>query len=313
MAILDSRKVVVAAKYGATATSTDVVAISNEDVRLSPEVATGSFRCINGKLGNKTTWKNTDDVAVSGASIECYLTGNDATGSALDTLPNWTELYKVCGLTETVNALTGVVYTPSQTQPSDLSTVTVWRDGFKRTLTGVVGTLTVSGSVGEPIKQTVAVSGFTTLTSTAEANPTAACIDDELLLVLKSIDTITVGGSAVKAQSFTLTQGNDNQKLYAIGTKDFERVDFDASLELVFYKENETIYTTFENGTQVEVVIKAGATDGKACRIKATQAIVESITEGSNQMKETVTVKFNLQGDVNGVNQFKLEYGDLTP
>lgn len=313
MAILDSRRVVVAAKYGATATGSDAVAISNEDVRLSPNVQTGSFKCLNGKLGNKTTWKNTDNVSAEGANIECYLTGNDSTGAALDTLPDWDEMYKICGLDATVVADTSVTYAPSQTQPSDASTVVVWRDGLKRTLSGVVGTLSINGTVGEPIKQSVSVSGFTTLTSTADANPTASCVDDSLLLVLKSIDTITIGGTAYKGSSFSLTQGNDIQKLYAIGTKDFERVDFDSSLEITYYKENEAIYTTFANGTQVAVSITAGQVDGKAVKITAAQAIVESITEGSNQSKETVTVKFNLQGDATGINQFNIKFGDVLP
>lgn len=311
MALQDSKKVVVAVKYGGTATGTDAIAISNEEVRLSPEVATGSFKCLNGMIGNKTVWKNTDDTTVNGAAIECYLTGNDATGTALATLPDWDDVYRVCGLEATVVANTRVTYTPSQSQPSDASTVVVWRDGNKRVLTGAVGSLTISGTIGEPILQSAAMSGFTTITSTPEANPTASCINNALLLVLKSTDTMTFTGTAYKGQNFTLTQGNEIQKQYFIGLKDFERTDFDSSLEITYLKENENIYTDFENGTNHSVVIKAGSVDGKAVKITAGQAQVETLTETSINGKEAVTVRFSLRGDANGINQFSIAFGDV--
>ena len=61
MGLYDSKKVVVAIKYGATATGTDAVSVTNEDVRVNPTSGTGNFKELNGKLGNKTTWMNTDD------------------------------------------------------------------------------------------------------------------------------------------------------------------------------------------------------------------------------------------------------------
>ncbi len=312
MALKDSKKVVVAVKYGASVVkTTDTVAISNPDVRLSPTVATGSFKCLNGMIGNKTTWKNTDDVTVSGANIEGYLTGNDATGTALDTLPDWDDFYLICGLDKTVSAGVSVSYAPSQSQPSDASEVAIWRDGDKRTITGAIGSLVITGKVGEPIKQTATVSGYTTITSTADANPTAPCVNDSLLLVLKSTDTMTFTGTAYKGQDFTLTQGNDIQKKYFIGVKDFDRVDFDASLDITYLKENENIYTDFANGTSHSVVIQAGSVNGKAFKLTCGKAIVESLTESSINGKEAVTVKFNLQGDANGVNQFVMLYGTM--
>jgi len=311
MALLDSRKVVVAAKYGSTVAGADAIAISNEEVRLAPEVATGSFKCLNGKIGNKTVWVNTDDTTVSGAVVEGYLTGNDAVGTALDTLPDWSELYEICGLDETVSASVSVTYEPSQDQPSDSSEVAVWRDGSKRVVTGVMGSLTITGKVGEPLKQSVALSGFTTLEGSAEANPTAVCTDEALLLILKSTDTMTVTSTTYIGQDFTLTQGNDIQKLYAISTKDFDLVDFESSLEITYLKENEDIYSDFADGTEHSVEIQAGTVDGKAFNLTCGQAVVESITESSINMKEAVTVKFNLKGDAEGDDQYAMLWGTM--
>jgi len=169
--------------------------------------------------------------------------------------------------------------------------------------------LTVKGKVGEPLTQSVELSGFTTLTSTAEANPTSVPFNEALLLILKSTDTFTVTGTTYKAQDFTLTQGNDIQKLYAMSTKEYERVEFDSMLEMTYLKENETIYTDFANGTAHSIVIKAGAVNGKSVKITAAQAQVDSISESSINGKESVTVKFNLNGDATGENQFVILFG----
>lgn len=315
MALKNSKNVVVAVKYGGTVAGTDAVSIRNEDVRLNPEVASGSFKEVNGKLGNKIVWKNTDDTVVNGATVEGYLLGNNSGASTLNnTPPAFSELYKICGLTETVNSGVGtesVTYTPSQIALSDLSEVAVWRDGSKRVLSGAIGTLNITAKVGEPLMQSVDLSGFTTLESVAEANPTAPSTDESLIIILKSTDTMTVGGTTYKGQDFKLTQGNDIQKLYAIGTKDFERVDFESSIEITYLKENETIYTDFANGTVHEIIVRAGSVNGKSVKITATQATVESISESSINGKEAVTVKFNLFGDANGENQYKMLFGTI--
>lgn len=311
MALLNSKEVVVAIKYGATVTTSDTIPISNEDIRIQPKAATGSFKCINGKLGNSTTWINTDDTVIDGATIEGYLTGNDATGTALATKPTWDQLYLACGLSATVVASTSVTYTPSQSQPSTATQLAVWRAGLRRTVSNVIGSLTISGTVGEPIKQTASVVGTTTLTSTSEANPSAVCTDTSLILILKSIDTFTSDAVAKKAQSFTLTQGNDNQKLYYVGGKGFERVDFASTLEVVYLKEDDAIYSDFAAGTQREIIIKAGQTNGKKVEIKCSQAVITDVTETSVNGKEAVTVRYNLMGDGTGANQFAIKYGTI--
>jgi hypothetical protein len=312
MAILDSQKITVAAKYGASAANTDVVPISNEEVRLPPNVASGSYKCLGGgKLGNSNVWTNTDDTTVEGAEITGFVLGNDATGTALATLPKWAEIYKICALNPVIVASKSVTYSPLQTAISNASTVKVWRDGFRRILSGAIGTLTINGTIGEPLMQTASIYGFTDIVSAAEANPVAACADGALILVLKSIDTLTIKGTAYKAKSFVLTQGNDIQKLYAIGLKTYERVDFASTLQITYFKENETIYTDFAANTKVEVLIKAGSVSGKVFKLTCSNAQVQGIEEGSEQGKETVTVTFNLQGDATGENQFKFAFGEL--
>lgn len=311
MGLYDSKKVVVSVKYGGTAAGTNAISVSNEDVRVSPSIGSGNFKEMVGTLGNKTIWMNTDDTTGQ-ITVEGFVLGNDATGTALATAPAWDEIYKVCGLGSATVANTSITYTPSQAQPSNLSEVAIWRDGLKRVLSGAIGTLTITGTIGEPIKQSAVISGFTTPASVTEANPTAISINKALLLVLKSIDSITVDGTAVKAQSFTLTQGNDNQKQYFMGFKAYNRADFDATLEITYLKEDEAVYTAFAAGTPQVVTIKAGSTNGKKVEIKALNAVVDgSPTETSINGKEAFTVKYSLQGDAAGINQFSIKYGTV--
>jgi hypothetical protein len=311
MPLFTSNKVVVSAKYGANATSANVVPVSNADIRLDPIIAKGEFKCLNGSMGNVTTWVNTDDSSISGGTITGFLTGNDATGTALATLPAWDELYKIAGLTGTVVATTSVTYAPNQIALSNASQVAIWRDGRKRVISGVVGSLTISGKVGEPISQSIAISGFGDIATTAEANPAGVCPNEALLLVLKSIDTLTVGGTAVKAESFTLNEGVDIQKFYMIGNKAFERTDFKSTLELTYLKEDETLLASYTAGTTSEVIITAGSVNGKKAQIKASQAVIEDVKETSLNGKEAYTVTFNLKGDANGINQWTLKYGTI--
>jgi len=311
MALKDSRLVVVAAKYGGSVAGTDAVAISNEDVRLQPVMGKGEHKCLNGKLGNKTVWTNDNDVTVSAAAVTSFLTGNDSTGASLSDLPDWAELYEICGMTETVDSGVSVTYEPSQAAVSTASEVAIWRDGTKRVATGVVGTYTINGTIGEPLMQTVELSGFTTIEGSADSNPTASCIDEDLLLVLKSTDTMTFTSTAYKGQTFTFTQGNEISKIYGIGTKQFERFDFDSLLEVTYFKEDEDIYGDFADGTSHTIVIQAGTTNGKAMKFTAPVAVVQDLVESSIDGKEAVTVTFSLNGDSGGDDQWLITYGTM--
>lgn len=318
MALLDSRKRVVAASYGDAISGTpavDTIHNTSTGTSAEPTPATGDFKCLNGGLGSKVTWRNTDDTTTE-IVAECYLEANDTTGLALETLPDWSEVYEICGLTETVDTTTPgaefIDYTPSGSQPSDLSEAAVWVDGLKRVATGVVGTLSIEGTVGEPVKQTANIMGFTTITSVVEANPAGTCVASDGLIILKSTDTFTIGGTARKLQSFKFTQGNDNQKFYAVDTKQYEVADFDSLLEVTFLKENETDYATFAAGTSVAVIIQAGSADGSAFKFTAAQAVIQDIAGGSNQDKEILTLTFSLQPSTGtAYDQYALRYGYL--
>lgn len=294
--MLDSRKRVIALNYGAAVTSADTIHNTSTGTRIDPTIANGDFKCLNGGIGAKVTWQNTDDITAE-VALESYVEANDTTGAALETAPDWADVYKTCGLAETVDTSTVgqefITYTPSGTQPSSLSECAVWVDGRRRDLSGIVANLVIDGTVGEPIKQTANVMGFTSLNSTPEANPAGTCTASDALIVMKSTDTFTIDGVSKKMQSFKFDLGNQNEKFYALSTKEYERQDFDATIEATFYNDDDAIYASI--GDTVPVSLKAGATAGKLISIVAAQAVITDIKSGSDKDKETLTVTLSLQ------------------
>lgn len=312
MALLDSKKRIVAVKYNGTVSGTDAIDVSNEDVRISFELQNGEYKRLNGVKGSKDTWQNDDNVTGT-LSLECMLRGNDSTGLALDTPPQWSPVFKLCSLTETIG-VDDVTYKPNQTQPLD-SQAAVWVDGKKRVLSKALGSLTISGTKGEPAKMSASLTGYTTVTETTEANPTA---NDDLnsLLIVKSIDSLTVAGQAMKVDAFTFTQNATNEYLYGINIKDNDNTDFDATLELVFYKDTAYTYDVYSQliaGTSVAVAIQIGSVDGKAVKFAAPRAIVQgSPSESTINGKEAVTVTYSLQSlDGTGTDNFLLTFGTM--
>ena len=316
MALLDSTKRIVAVKYGGTVSGTDAIEVSNEDVRIAFEIQNGEYKRLNGVKGSKDTWQNDDNVTGT-LALECMLRGNDSTGLALQTAPKWSGVLKLCSMTETITGTgaTGkVVYTPSQTQPTD-SQAAVWVDGRKRVLSQALGSLTMTGTKGEPAKMSASLTGYTTVAETVEVNPTATA-DANSLLIVKSIDTLTVSGQAMKVDAFTFTQNAKNEMLYGINIKDNDNNDFDATLELVFYKDTAYTYDVYSQliaGTSVAVSIQIGTVAGKSIKFDAPKAIVQgSPTESSLNGKEAVTVTYSLQSsNGTGTDNYSLTYGKL--
>lgn len=309
MALKDSSKLAVGVKYGGSVTSSNLVDVDSE-TRISFDTPTETVKKLNGKMGNSETIVNIEGTTGS-VTISNTVRANDDTGLALDTLPECSDMYKACGLTETVDTATvgqeTIIYTPSQSQPSD-SEVAVWTDGSKRVLVGAVGDLSISGTIGERLKQSFAFSGFTTPSTTTEVQPSGE-VGTTSPIVFKLIDTVTFTGVSYKAQSFEFKTSNSLSKIYAISTKQYDRTDFDATIDVTYFKENEDILTDFANGTKHSVNIKAGSVNGKSISLTAGQALVKNISEGTTEGKETITVTFSLQGDINGENQFALQYG----
>jgi len=313
--MLNSRKKVVAVKYGAVVANTDVV-YNTEGIQVQPKMQTGNYKSMDGGEGSKSTWRNDDSITCEGVTIKSYIEANDITGAALATVPSWTNVLRTCALKETIDVTTigseFIVYSPLDTVLSPASEVAIWTDGEKDLITGVVGNYKISGTVGEPVMHEVSYSGYTDLVPTADPNPAAAGVPSDTLILLKSTDTVTISGVAYKVQSFEFDQGNQTEDFYAIGLKQYDKVDFDATLSVTFYREDTVMFSAYKTGTKVPVVIQAGSVNGKSVKISALQAEIEEASRGTDKERETVTVKFSLQPTTGtAYDQYAIRYGFL--
>lgn len=313
MSLYDSKKKVVAVKHDGNVTSDDVV-YNTEGTQVQPSMKTGSYQSFDGGQGSKSTWRNSDQVTCEGVTVKSYIEANDTTGVALDTLPSWSEVFKTCALEETVDTSTPgsefIVYSPLATALSNASQVAVWTDGNKDLISGIVGNYKVNGVVGEPIMQEVAYTGYTALVPTVDSNPSGASVPSETLIILKSTDTVTIDGVSYRVQSFDFDQGNKIENFYALGLKQYDKVDFEAVLNVTMFREDNVLIEAFQTGERVPVVINAGSVNGKSFQFTASQAEIEEASRGTSQDKETLTIKFSLQPS-SGIayDHYEMRYG----
>lgn len=309
MALLDAKKSLVLVKYSGVPASTNFVE-TDEVVVANPEVTSGEIQRLTGLKNSVETYVDTQHSILS-VSLTSTIRGNDTTGTNLDEIPKLSEVYKLCGLTETVGADT-VTYMPSQGTITG-GYMTIYNDGYKREITGAMGDLTISFTVGEPVKLTAEMKAYiSNLAATASANPTVT-LDPNPLLLCNKISVVTVGGATFNAKSGTLKMNHKLEDIYAIGLGQFESADFMPTLELQGFKtagdESDWTALTDRSVKAIEVVI--GAVDGKAIKINIPQAATKAVSESVDQDKIAKSVTYECQNTSGGIYGFQLIYGNV--
>lgn len=141
------------------------------------------------------------------AQVTCTVTlrGSGAAGTA----PEYGPLLKACGMSETVNAGTSVVYTPSSpTPPSgdhDSVTIYLYMAGKLHQFTGCRGTWELNATAGEPARITFTLTGhYAGDSDTALASPTY----QDVLAPQVVSGAFTMGGDSVVINDLGLNIGN---------------------------------------------------------------------------------------------------------
>jgi len=246
-----------------TPAASDVIT-TNANVFVNPTAKSITYSDMgNGLLGNEKTEINNDYVTAD-FPVEVNAKGAGTAGSA----PKYAELFKLCGLDETIVADTSATYTPASTFVQ--GTALAYMDGAKREVTGIAGTFTFGGNIGEIPKFSFSLKGFTTLDETAEANPTVT-LDSADNLVIKSITAITVGGSEIDLESFTFDMGTDIQETYATNKKEYYISDYKPSMKVTAIKTkgNSAHWTELNNNTKKAVVVTLGDVAGNIIELSA--------------------------------------------
>ena len=244
--------------------ATDVITTDN-NVFVNPKSKSIEYKEIgNGALGNSKTIVNNDFVTAD-FTVDVNAKGSGAAGAT----PSYGEILKACGLTETITASTDVTYTPASSFVS--GTALAYLDDYKREVTGIAGTFTFGGKVGEIPKFSFALKGFTTLAETLEANPSVT-LDPNENLVIKSITAVTVGGSSIEMEDFMFDFGVDIQEVYGTGGhKEYYISDYKPTLKVsaIKTKGNSAHWTELNDNSQKSVVITLGTVAGNIIEFTA--------------------------------------------
>lgn len=208
MALL-TRKALIGVKFEATAGTAETLAAADADIHLSdPGNLTPDFTEHEVRPYGGTLSRNVSVIGLQSGTATFTAYGKGS-GTA-DTAPAWGKAVIPCGMTETVNSGTSVVYAFNSTSdvaaPNGPVTVGKWIDGKLRRITGARGNVVISADIAAPLMLAFTFQGaHVAESSSALPSPT---IDSTNPPVFKS-GTFTVGGTGFEVSSFSLDLGNE--------------------------------------------------------------------------------------------------------
>ena len=308
MARINTKKSAIFIKSGATLpVGADGFLEVTEELSVNPTVKVEEFKRVNGLLGSNDSYADTCDTTISLSLTHNMRTSNKA-GDALDTVPEYGEILKLGGFTETVG-VDSVVYKNSQTPAK--GSVCVYIDGNKHSSTnGAVADVKMDFTVGMPAKITATLSAFLDNegVATTATNPTVT-LSTEDLMVVGCTDIISTDGTAIKADKVGIEVNPQVDKFYGMGIKEYAISDYNIKITADFYPENANYndaITKINAGTVEALLIKlntgtAGAlVDGKSVLVTATLGKVTSFTDSNDKSNLKRSVTWMLQGNSAG-------------
>ena len=288
-------------KNGSTPLAENVITTAN-DVLVSPKAKMIDYKdCGNGQVANDKTVVNADFVTAD-FSVDVIARASGAAGTA----PKIAELFKACGLKETVVASSSVAYTP-EIQANNGSGI-VYLDGEKRTISGAAASFSFSGKIGDFAKFSFGIKGFTTLAPAAEQAPTVTLDTNDKLIVL-SATVFTVGGDEIDLEDFEFDLGADIQESYYTNTKDYTITNFKPTLKVsaVKTKGNADYWAELNSNAQKAVVITLGSGSGKVLEFKANYCQPTEADEKDQNGFVVYSRNWNCENSAGGDN-FSLTY-----
>ena len=204
---------------------------------------------------------------------------------------------------------TSAGYSPTfkNTQTPSRGSAKIYLDGKRYNLTDtLVADNTLTFEIGKAGVISSAMSGFIDNNGIAvdEANP-AVTLSDEPCMLVSCLDVITAGGTALTADTITITTNADIQEFYALNLKEFSMQDYVMKIQADFYVDsaNYADAMTKINAQTVEAIdIKLGTNatgsliNGKSVHITADLAKASAVTDSDdkNAVKRSFTWILNL-------------------
>ena len=301
MAVQQTSKNIVLFKYNGTPTVADVLTLDG-NVFINPKVGSGEYKEVgNGFMGNTKSFVDEHHVT---AAFDISVNIKKSTAG---TPPSISSLLKASGLSETITAGASVSYMVGGTlSPSQ---AIVYIDGYKRAVTGVYTNFKITGKVGEIAKSTFSASGASDMVSVAESNPTVT-LDTNVVVIVSKVSAVTVGGTSVNCTDFEFDLGNKINEIYAMGQSEYYLEDFSPTLTLTAIKvkgTDEQAWVDFGMGAIKEIIITLGAGAGGVVELKASNCVLNEVTESDDAGKVKIVRKFKAQANI-GNDNFSLTW-----
>lgn len=303
MAIQQTIKNVVLAKSGAAPATTDVISIS-APVLVSPTVKVGDYDDIgSGFMGNKKSYVDPNFVTCD-LDIKVLARCASTPGIA----PKIGNLLKIAGLTETITANTQVEYKNGNNAGVGSGQLSVYSDGYKYAITGAGADFKLEAKIGQPMEYQFKLKGFTTPAATAEANPTVA-LDSAVMPLVTKISVLTVGGTTINADSFTLDCGNKIEEEYDIGLSYYYLNRFEPTFKVDAVKTigtDEQTWTDYAAATPKVILVQLG-TAGNMIEINIPRAVLSALDQKDDKGKVKLGRTFGCEA-VAGNDNFSIVY-----
>lgn len=284
-----------------TNTANAILVQSDATVEITPQMADRSI--LYGYLGAP------DSIYYSRTGVIKFsveMAGSGAAGTA----PAFGPILKACGFSETVTASSRVDYTLVSTS-IPTSTIWVYVDGILMKFTYCVGTVDVSGNMGELGKINFSFTGLVTdPTATAVPVPTltaftrpVACAPGITSLqsgVSYSAGAFT-GGTAINYKSFTLDLANDVQKRVLSATEDVGIYDRAPKMSVTYdgtAAAEVAAHAAMKAGTIGSYGWQLGTTAGNIAMVHAAFAVPTGVSQEKDGSTIYVKQDFTLKPSV---------------
>ena len=291
------------AKFGGVPVAADVITLS-EVAFVSVNVKTGSVKQVgNGTFGSEKGYTVAD---MTTAEITANATLSPTADG--DTPPELSDMFRACGLVETVDVVGHkTTYAPFAGMV-DFMTLINYLDGEKRTITGAVGNMTMNFTVGELAKVSFAMQGFTDAEPTVEANP-AVTLDANGKFVVDSVQAVTLTGATINMESADFDLGNVIHPTYAIAKKEHNIVDLVPTIKVKDIKQKDvtTHWTDIKNGALKAfiIVLTNGA---RKFTLTAPYCAYSAMNEGDSNGSVSIDRTFRCEASVAGGDNFEMKY-----
>ncbi len=271
------------------------------DIFINPKMDSKEYKDAGLGAGSTKTYVNTDLTTVD---FTVDVTARSAAGAG--EVPKYADLFKICGMSEDIVADTSVTYKP--TLPGTRGTSKAFLDGEVRTISGISGAFSLSGTIGEFAKLSFKLQGFTDAEPIAEANPNVS-LDNNEKLIVQQATLITENGNDIDLESFDIDTGMEVEQVYGVSSKFFYIKDFKPTLKIkaIKTKGNSIHWTDLKNNAIKTIKIVLGSNVGKQMEIKADFCNPSDVSESDDKGIVVFEKSYLCQSSVGGDN-FSIKY-----